>query len=78
MIVALFSLQTNQLWIAKLPAPDGPTEAFGSLEWLKVADNFEAGYEYVANDGPVFLFSTNLKAPKNKIIKVDITEPGRS
>ncbi|CDJ65004.1 prolyl endopeptidase, putative [Eimeria necatrix] len=67
---------TNKLWIAALPSIDEPTEAYAHLKWVKIADTFEAGYEYVANDGNVFMFTTNCDAPKNKIVKVDITHPG--
>ncbi|KAL8429265.1 hypothetical protein Efla_005542 [Eimeria flavescens] len=66
---------TNQLWVAELPAPDAPTKAYGSLNWIKIAEDFTAGYEYVANDGHVFLFSTTLDAPKKRIVKVDINQP---
>ena len=31
---------------------------------MKLVDNFEASYSYVANDGPVFSFMTNLHAPR--------------
>lgn len=67
---------TNKLWVAELPNPGAPTTAYAELKWVKVADDFEAGYEYIANDGPIFLFSTNRDAPKKRIVKVDITQPG--
>ncbi|CDJ27325.1 uncharacterized protein EMH_0030780 [Eimeria mitis] len=66
---------TNKLWIAALPAAGAPISAFKELQWVKVADDFEAGFEYVANDEGVFLFTTNRDAPKNKIVKVDIAKP---
>ena len=34
------------------------------LPIVKLVDNFEASYSYVANDGPVFSFMTNLHAPR--------------
>lgn len=64
------------MWIAQLPDSGAPTTAYAELKWVKVADDFEAGYEYVANEGSIFLFSTNRDAPKKRIVKVDITQPG--
>ena len=34
------------------------------LPIVKLVDNFEASYSYVANDGSVFSFMTNLHAPR--------------
>lgn len=34
-----------------------------SLPLVKLVDNFEAQYEYVANSGTEFTFQTNYKAP---------------
>lgn len=53
-----------------------PSTAFSKLQWVKVADDFEAGFDYVANDGTIFLLKTNRDAPKNKIVKVDVAKPG--
>lgn len=78
MLVVAFNMQTNQLWIAELPPPDAPTKAYAELNWVKISDNFAAGYDYVANDGPIFLLTTNCGAPKNRIVKVDMTHPGTS
>lgn len=71
-------MQTSQLWIAKLPEPGAPAEAYASMEWAKIVENFEASYEYVTNDGPLFLLITSLDAPKKRIVQVDITQPGAS
>ncbi|KAG0564329.1 hypothetical protein KC19_8G101600 [Ceratodon purpureus] len=45
------------------------------LPLIKLVDNFEAQYLYVANDGPIFTFLTNKDAPRYKVIRVDITKP---
>jgi len=45
------------------------------LPFKKLVDNFEAQYQYVANDGPIFTFLTNTNAPKYKITRVDINKP---
>lgn len=34
------------------------------LPLIKLVDNFEAQYEYVANEGSLFTFKTNLRAPR--------------
>lgn len=43
------------------------------VDFIKVVDNFDAQYDYIANDGPVFTFKTNLGAPKYKLIRADIS-----
>ncbi|KAG0556505.1 hypothetical protein KC19_11G058800 [Ceratodon purpureus] len=45
------------------------------LPFNKLVDNFEAQYQYVANDGPIFTFLTNKNAPKYKVTRVDINKP---
>ncbi|PVD32016.1 hypothetical protein C0Q70_07442 [Pomacea canaliculata] len=47
----------------------------GLLPYVKVVDNFEAEYEYVANEGTVFTFKTNKNAPRYKLINIDFTRP---
>ncbi len=39
-------------------------------------DEFDASYEFLGNDGPVFLFSTDLEAPRGRIIAVDSRSRG--
>jgi hypothetical protein len=34
------------------------------LGLVKLVDNFDASYSYVANEGTVFYFQTNLNAPR--------------
>jgi len=46
------------------------------LPFKKLVDNFEAQYNLVSNDGPVFTFLTNKDAPKYKVIRVDLNNPG--
>jgi prolyl oligopeptidase len=58
---------------AALVAKQGNT-ANGFIELLS---EFDASYEYVGNDGQVFYFSTNFKAPKSRLIAVDLGKPGK-
>ena len=34
------------------------------LPLVKLVDNFDAQYSYVANEGPLMTFQTNLHAPR--------------
>lgn len=42
---------------------------------MKLIDNFDAEYEYITNEGTVFTFKTNLKAPRGKLINIDFSKP---
>lgn len=46
------------------------------LPFVKLVDNFEASFEDVANDGSEFTFRTNKDAPRYKLVRVDLKEPG--
>ena len=43
-----------------------------ALDWIKIVDKFGAQYSYIANDGTLFYFMTNLDAPRYKIVKYDL------
>lgn len=45
------------------------------LPFVRLVDNFDASYEYVANDDSVFTFLTNKDAPRKKLIRIDLNEP---
>ncbi|XP_063079726.1 prolyl endopeptidase isoform X2 [Engraulis encrasicolus] len=63
----------NRLWYCDLQSvPQGIT---GLLPWVKLIDNFDAEYEYVTNEGPVFTFKTNLEAPRYRLINIDFSQP---
>jgi prolyl oligopeptidase len=46
------------------------------LPFIKLNDNFDAQYQHIANDDTVFTFLTNKDAPKYKVVRVDLKEPG--
>ncbi|XVJ58683.1 MAG: S9 family peptidase [Tepidisphaera sp.] len=45
--------------------------------FLELLNEFDGSYEYVGNDGPVFYISTNLNAPKTRLISIDLRKPAR-
>ncbi|MCA1803171.1 MAG: prolyl oligopeptidase family serine peptidase [Rhodothermaceae bacterium] len=45
---------------------------------VKLIDTFEARYSYITNDGPVFYFQTDLDAPKNRVISIDLRNPAKN
>ncbi|XP_060075593.1 prolyl endopeptidase-like [Ylistrum balloti] len=63
----------NRLFYVDLEGlKDGIT---GLLPYVKVVDNFDAEYEYITNEGMVLTFKTNLKAPRYKLINIDLSRP---
>jgi prolyl oligopeptidase len=48
----------------------------GEVAELLVA--FDAHYGFIANDGPIFYFSTDLEAPMSRVIAIDISKPDRA
>ncbi|PRP79913.1 prolyl endopeptidase-like [Planoprotostelium fungivorum] len=50
-------------------------EEKGAISPIKMISDFRAQYDYIDNDGPLFYFTCNLNAPKNKLIVIDINRP---
>ncbi|CAK0748120.1 hypothetical protein CVIRNUC_001815 [Coccomyxa viridis] len=48
------------------------------LPLVKLVDSFEAQYEYVANEGSLFTFKTNLHAPRYRLVRTDIDKASTS
>jgi prolyl oligopeptidase len=44
---------------------------------VKLLDAFDASYGFVANQGPVFTFRTDLDAPRGRLVAIDIAHPER-
>jgi prolyl oligopeptidase len=44
---------------------------------VELVNDFANGYQYLANDGPIFFFKTDLDAPRGRIISVDLRKPDR-
>ncbi|KAJ2925832.1 hypothetical protein H1R20_g11259, partial [Candolleomyces eurysporus] len=62
----------NLFWVAEY---DPDFAAKGGFNWNKIVNEYEAEYELVANDGPLFYLRTNRDAPKYKAVTVDISKP---
>jgi prolyl oligopeptidase len=45
---------------------------------VELLNDFEARYTFVANDGPLFYFLTDLEAPMSQLIAIDVTQPDRA
>jgi prolyl oligopeptidase len=44
---------------------------------VKLLDDFDANYAFVANRGPVFTFRTDLDAPRGRLVAIDLAHPSR-
>lgn len=49
------------------------TEPYGMP--VELIDHFENDYTFIGNDGPVFFFRTDLKAPRGRVIAIDTRRP---
>ncbi|MGF1513881.1 MAG: prolyl oligopeptidase family protein [Elainellaceae cyanobacterium] len=59
----------NLLFYKDLSQPGG--------EIVELISTFEASYDFIDNDGPIFWLRTDLEAPRSRVIAVDITRPER-
>ena len=60
----------TRVYYKDLTAKDSPV--------VKLLDDFDAAYNLIDNDGPVFWFQTDLNAPRGKIIAIDTRHPERA
>jgi prolyl oligopeptidase len=44
---------------------------------IDLIDHFENDYTFIDNEGPVFYFRTDLKAPNGRVIAIDVRKPDR-
>ncbi|MDA1017660.1 MAG: prolyl oligopeptidase family serine peptidase, partial [Planctomycetota bacterium] len=44
---------------------------------VDLIDNFENEYTFIGNDGTNFFFQTDLKAPRKRVVSIDINKPQR-
>ena len=45
---------------------------------VRLLDKWDALYEFLGNEGPVFYFQTNNNAPRGRVIAIDVTKPEES
>ena len=60
----------NRVYYKDLKAKDAPV--------VKLLDDFDAAYTFVANEGTRFWFQTDLEAPRGRLIEVDVKDPARA
>jgi prolyl oligopeptidase len=68
--VAQDTSSKNRLYYKDLTQPDSPI--------VKLIDEFDAQYNFIDNDGPVFWLQTDLDAPRGRLIAVDTRHPERT
>ena len=44
---------------------------------VELLNDFDASYDFIDNDGPIFFFKTDLAAPRGRVIAIDLTHPQR-
>ncbi len=59
----------NLLFYQDLQDPNAPI--------VELLNQFEADYSLIGNEGKTFWIQTDLKAPRGRVIAIDITQPGR-
>ena len=65
----------NRVYYQDLGDPMRPTVGG---EMVRLLDDFDAGYGFAGNDGPVFYFWTDLDAPRGRLIAIDTRNPTRA
>jgi prolyl oligopeptidase len=60
----------NRVFFKDLTAPDAKV--------IELLNDFDASYNFIGNDGPVFFFTTDLDAPRSRLIALDTTKPARA
>jgi prolyl oligopeptidase len=45
---------------------------------VELINEFEAAYNFISNDGPLFWFRTDKDAPRGRVIAIDTRNPGRA
>jgi prolyl oligopeptidase len=72
--VSLGTDSRNRVYYLDLGSPRRP-HVTGRV--TRLLDDFDANYDFVGNNGPVFYFQTNLDAPRSRLIAIDTRHPGR-
>jgi prolyl oligopeptidase len=68
--VAQDTSSKNRLYYQDLTQPNSPV--------VKLIDDFNAQYNFVDNDGPIFWIHTDLDAPRGRLIAIDTRHPEKA
>ncbi len=60
----------NRFYYKDLSQPDSQV--------VRLLDDFDARYQFIDNDGPVFWFETDLDAPRSRVIAIDTRHPEKA
>lgn len=60
----------NRVYYKDLQTPNAPV--------VPLLDDFDASYDLIDNDGPVFWFLTKAQAPRGRVIAIDTRRPARA
>ncbi len=60
----------NRVFFKDLATPDSKV--------VELLNDFDASYNFVGNDGPVFLFLTDLSSPRGRVVAIDTRKPARA
>jgi prolyl oligopeptidase len=60
----------NRFFYQDLQRPDSPV--------VELLNDFDASYDFIDHDGPLFWFLTDLDAPRRRVIAIDLTKPARA
>jgi prolyl oligopeptidase len=66
--------ERNRLYYVDLGDPHAPAV---QGEVIPLLDDFDASYGFIGNRGTVFYLQTDLDAPHNRVIAIDIAKPAR-
>ncbi|HET6179900.1 MAG TPA: prolyl oligopeptidase family serine peptidase [Candidatus Sulfotelmatobacter sp.] len=64
------SAPKNRIYYKDLTQADSPV--------VKLLDAFDAQYQFVDNDGPLFWIQTDLEAPRGRLIAIDVRHPEKA
>ena len=59
----------NRFFYKDLAQPDAKV--------VELLADFDASYDFIGNDGAIFFFKTDLKAPRGRVIAIDLAKPAR-
>uniref|UniRef100_A0A915JZH2 Prolyl endopeptidase n=1 Tax=Romanomermis culicivorax TaxID=13658 RepID=A0A915JZH2_ROMCU len=49
----------------------------GPLRLVSIVDKFEAKFQFISNDGPLFTFLTDYNAPMFQLVQIDVNKPDK-